>query len=152
MIRWAMLTGMLASSSTRLRSPHRLVAKPDAIPDGGRGPVSKPRLIQIKDGARLTCRLGLPWAAFLSRARQHVAGYLRQPHHMRGMNRDARVDQMLKSARATAEVARRPDDAKLLLILASDYELLAQCALTITETQRRLATSRRIIDHWRQHH
>ncbi len=50
MIRWAMPT-CLVLSSTRLRS-RRLVAKPHASPDGSRGPVRKPRLIQINADAR----------------------------------------------------------------------------------------------------
>lgn len=64
------------------------------------------------------------------------------------MDRDALVDEMLNmaaSARAKAKVTRRADYAEMLLSVASDYEQLAQCALTLADMQRRLATSRRIL-------
>ena len=77
-----------------------------------------------------------------------MAGYLCQPPHVFAMDRDALVDEMLNmaaSARAKAKVTQRADYAEMLLSVASDYEQLAQCALTLTDMQRRLATSRPIL-------
>jgi hypothetical protein len=61
----------------------------------------------------------------------------------------AEVGEMLVNAmraKAMAESACSPNNKRVLAGMAADYEWLARCKLTIMDTQRCLADSRRLLD------
>jgi hypothetical protein len=77
-----------------------------------------------------------------------LAGQTPCRHYVTGMTTDYSVDEMLakaKRARLMAAFARSPEDRRMLAGIATDYELLASCRLTIQDTERHLADSRRLL-------
>jgi hypothetical protein len=99
------------------------------------------------------------WAALVSdilggllvsnNTREMLAGRMWCQHYVIGMATDDSVAEMLgkaKRARLMAEFACSPEDKRMLAGIATDYELLASCQLTMRDTQQHLADSRRLLD------